>query len=115
MFQSKMIVEVHGGRIAVESEPGKGTTFQVFLPVQEKRMKPRLLIVDDDDEIRTQMKWALSADYEILTGRRPRLALELFRPAQPAVCSSTWACPPARDAGGGARHPFRAARGWTAW
>ena len=24
-------------------------------------MKPKLLIVDDDEEIRTQMKWALSA------------------------------------------------------
>lgn len=32
MFQSKMIVEAHRGRIAVSSEPGKGTTFQVFLP-----------------------------------------------------------------------------------
>jgi putative PEP-CTERM system histidine kinase len=32
MFQSKMIVEAHQGRIEVESEPEKGATFRIFLP-----------------------------------------------------------------------------------
>ncbi len=36
MFQSKMIVEAHKGRIEVESQPGKGATFRVFLPLKNK-------------------------------------------------------------------------------
>jgi putative PEP-CTERM system histidine kinase len=32
LYQSKTVVEAQGGRIAVESEEGKGTTFRVMLP-----------------------------------------------------------------------------------
>ena len=33
MFQSKMIIEAHHGSIRVKSDVGKGTTFQVLLPL----------------------------------------------------------------------------------
>jgi len=36
LFHSKMIVQAHKGRIRVESEQGKGSTFKVFLPLIEK-------------------------------------------------------------------------------
>ena len=35
MFQSKMIVEAHGGRVEVESQLNKGTTFRVLLPINK--------------------------------------------------------------------------------
>jgi putative PEP-CTERM system histidine kinase len=35
MFQSRMVVEAHGGSIRVESETGKGSTFRVSLPVKD--------------------------------------------------------------------------------
>ncbi len=32
LYITRAIVEAHGGRLAVESEPGRGSTFRVFLP-----------------------------------------------------------------------------------
>ncbi len=34
LFHCKTIVEAHSGKIEVESEEGKGTTFRVFLPMK---------------------------------------------------------------------------------
>lgn len=39
IFQSKAIVEAHGGKITVQSEPGKGTTFHIRLPLAERTPK----------------------------------------------------------------------------
>jgi signal transduction histidine kinase len=37
LYHCKTIVEEHGGRIEVESEQGKGTTFRIMLPVNSDR------------------------------------------------------------------------------
>src|SRR5262245_14196315 len=48
-------------------------------------MKPRLLMVDDDEAIRSQMKWALSQDYDVCFAEDRRGALEAFEASPPAV------------------------------
>jgi two-component system NtrC family response regulator len=57
-------------------------------------MKPTLLIVDDDEAIRTQMKWALSQDYEIYFAQDRREALESFEANSPAVTLLDLGLPP---------------------
>ncbi len=57
--------------------------------------KPKLLIIEDDDDLRVQMKWALAQDYEVLlAGDRPE-ALEAVRLHQPAVATLDLGLPPA--------------------
>jgi two-component system, NtrC family, response regulator len=57
-------------------------------------MNSKLLIVDDDEEIRTQMKWALAKDYEILSVDNRAAAVETFRSARPAVVLLDLGLPP---------------------
>jgi two-component system NtrC family response regulator len=58
------------------------------------QIKPRLLIVDDDEEIRAQMRWALAGEYEVFqAGDRPS-ALEQFRASRPLVVLLDLGLPP---------------------
>ena len=57
-------------------------------------IKPKLLVVDDDEEIRTQMKWALSRDFDLITaGDRPE-AIESFRRERPLTTLLDLGLPP---------------------
>ena len=57
-------------------------------------MKPSLLLVDDDDTIRSQMKWALTDDYDLHTAGDRATALELFREHRPPVVLLDLGLPP---------------------
>jgi two-component system, NtrC family, response regulator len=57
-------------------------------------MKHRLLIVDDDEAIRTQMRWSLSQDYEVCFAENRRAALDAFNAQSPAVTLLDLGLPP---------------------
>jgi two-component system NtrC family response regulator len=57
-------------------------------------MNPKLLIIDDDEEIRTQMKWALANEYEVLLAEDRVSALNVFQERRPAVALLDLGLPP---------------------
>jgi PAS domain S-box-containing protein len=87
------IIKSHGGTIAVESEPGKGATFNIFFPVIEADIRieneyemfcpsgtERILFVDDEKPIADAMKLILSRlGYEVTSKVDSLDALKLFR------------------------------------
>lgn len=57
-------------------------------------MNPTLLIVDDDEEIRTQMKWGLSEEYDIVQAADRKTAVEKFRVYRPMAVLLDLGLPP---------------------
>jgi two-component system, NtrC family, response regulator len=57
-------------------------------------VKPTLLIVDDDPDIRKQMKWAVADEYEALMADHRAAAIESARERRPAVALLDLGLPP---------------------
>ena len=61
-------------------------------------MKPKVLVVDDDEEIRSQMKWALLQDYDVLLAEDRLSAIAAFRESRPMVVVLDLGLPPSPGA-----------------
>ena len=56
--------------------------------------KQKLLIVDDDEDLRTQMKWALTGEYDIFLAEDRPSAIATMDKEQPAVVTLDLGLPP---------------------
>lgn len=106
---SRQTIIDHGGRMTVESQPGKGTVFRIYLPLGLPAALPagppaglpsglapgratvpspapllrrRILVIDDEPLIGRVIRTALKGDYDVSVVERAADALTLFERGQ---------------------------------
>ena len=91
---TRSLIEMHGGEVWVESEPGKGSTFSFTLPTASVALEPetptktlpgkRILIVDDEPDIANLLRHYLErAGYQTLIAHDGKAALLLAQTKHP--------------------------------
>ena len=89
------LVQAHGGAVTVESTPGKGSVFRVFLPIStvevcfqpdeavntpQIQMLGTVLLVDDDEIVLDISRMMLTMlGFDVLCARSGREAVEIFQ------------------------------------
>jgi CheY-like chemotaxis protein len=87
-------VKGHGGYVEVNSKPGKGSTFKIYLPVKSNgkrapseegfpsaaKQLPTIILVDDEEAVRAVARDMLrSLGYDVLAAGSGEEAIELYR------------------------------------
>jgi CheY-like chemotaxis protein/two-component sensor histidine kinase len=86
LYICQELVELHGGRIWVESEIGKGITFSFVVPKQAMTKSACVLIVDDDRAMRESLRLALEEQhFRVATAEGGSEALQLMGKKTPDI------------------------------
>lgn len=86
LYLCRELVQLHGGTIWVESEPGKGSTFAFIVPKSQQLLRSHLLIIDDDREMLDTLGDVLGREgYQVRTANGGTEGLELMRQQTPDI------------------------------